>query len=120
MGYLILTIFFGGIFIFVQIFEYAVAPFRINDGIYGRTFYFLTGFHGFHVIIVLLGLLIILFILCRNNLNLIKTLKIIKKIEFIGLHSFFKIRICFYLLTFCRCSLNFCLWICLYLRKYII
>lgn len=93
--YLILTIFFGGIFIFVQIFEYAVAPFRINDGIYGRTFYVLTGFHGFHVIIGLLGLLIILFILCRNNFNLMKTFKITKKIEFIGLHNFLRLEFAF-------------------------
>jgi len=94
--YLILTIFFGGIFLFVQIFEYAVAPFRINDGIYGRTFYILTGFHGFHVIMGLLGLLTILFILCRNNFNLgLKVEKISKKIEFIGLHRFLSLEFAF-------------------------
>lgn len=102
--YLALTIFFGFIFIFVQVFEYAVAPFAINDGIYGSTFYVLTGFHGFHVIIGLLGLLIILFILSRNN-NFLLKLKIIKikkmnnficvKTEFLCLHRFIRLEFAF-------------------------
>jgi len=46
---LALTIALGIIFISLQIHEYAEAAFTIRDGIYGATFYMLTGFHGFHV-----------------------------------------------------------------------
>lgn len=42
------TITYGGIFTFVQAYEYNVAPFSINDGIFGSLFFMLTGFHGFH------------------------------------------------------------------------
>lgn len=45
---LLATITYGGIFTFVQAYEYNVAPFSINDGIFGSLFFMLTGFHGFH------------------------------------------------------------------------
>lgn len=48
---LALTIILGAIFISLQIHEYAEAAFTIRDGIYGATFYMLTGFHGFHVML---------------------------------------------------------------------
>jgi len=50
-SYLFLTIIFGLAFFGFQIFEYAFAGFSINDGVYGTTFFMLTGFHGFHVLI---------------------------------------------------------------------
>jgi cytochrome c oxidase subunit 3 len=42
------TVFYGLIFTFVQAYEYNIAPFSINDGIFGSLFFMLTGFHGFH------------------------------------------------------------------------
>ncbi|MBS1155303.1 MAG: coxC [Proteobacteria bacterium] len=48
---LALTIILGALFISLQIHEYGEAAFTIRDGIYGATFYMLTGFHGFHVML---------------------------------------------------------------------
>lgn len=46
---LALTITLGLIFLALQIHEYAEAGFSIRTGIYGATFFMLTGFHGAHV-----------------------------------------------------------------------
>lgn len=35
---------------------------KMSSGIYGSTFYMLTGFHGFHVLV---GMLMLLFIILR-------------------------------------------------------
>jgi len=48
---LALTVFLGAIFTGFQVLEYLEAPFSINDGIYGSTFFVATGFHGFHVLV---------------------------------------------------------------------
>jgi len=45
------TILLGCLFSLLQRYEYIHALFTINDGIYGSTFYMLTGLHGLHVII---------------------------------------------------------------------
>jgi len=57
---LALTIFLGIMFLSLQIHEYAAAAFTIHDGIYGATFYMLTGFHGFHVMLGTVMLSVIL------------------------------------------------------------
>ena len=43
------TIALGVIFLGLQAYEYVVAPFSMKSGIYGTTFFMLTGFHGLHV-----------------------------------------------------------------------
>ena len=57
-----LTVLLGIIFVFVQVYEYyeAYAHFglTLNSGIYGSTFFMLTGFHGFHVFMGMTMLLI--------------------------------------------------------------
>jgi len=57
-----LSVLLGIIFVFVQAFEYyeAYAHFglTLNSGIYGSTFFMLTGFHGFHVLMGMTMLLI--------------------------------------------------------------
>ena len=55
---LFVTLIFAVSFIICQIYEYCVAGFSINDGIFGSTFYMLTGFHGFHVLIGTIFLLV--------------------------------------------------------------
>jgi len=46
---LLLTIGLGLTFLSLQVHEYAEAAFTIRTGIYGATFFMLTGFHGLHV-----------------------------------------------------------------------
>jgi hypothetical protein len=48
---LLLTLLLAFVFLFVQNYEFKNAPFSISDGIYGSTFYMITGLHGAHVII---------------------------------------------------------------------
>lgn len=48
---LALTVLLAILFTTCQYIEYVNATFTINDGVYGSTFYFGTGFHGFHVLL---------------------------------------------------------------------
>jgi cytochrome c oxidase subunit 3 len=61
---LALTILLGLVFISLQAYEYAEAYSHLNlkmtTGVYGSTFYMLTGFHGFHVTLGATMLIVIL------------------------------------------------------------
>lgn len=63
---LALTVLLGAIFMGFQVYEYMHAyadlNLKMSSGIYGSTFFMLTGFHGFHVTI---GAIILFFILIR-------------------------------------------------------
>ena len=58
-----LTVLLGLVFLFVQAYEYAHAysdmNLKLSSGVYGSTFFMLTGFHGFHVFLGMLMLLVI-------------------------------------------------------------
>lgn len=62
-----LTILLGTIFIVIQAYEFANNGFGLTDGVFGSTFYTLTGFHGAHVLAGL-GLLSIVAIRGRRGL----------------------------------------------------
>ncbi|AYQ55840.1 Cytochrome c oxidase polypeptide III [Bathymodiolus thermophilus thioautotrophic gill symbiont] len=64
IGWLVATIALGSAFLGFQIMEYGHAyhdGLKLTSGIYGSTFYMLTGFHGFHVTIGVIMLTIILY-----------------------------------------------------------
>jgi len=48
---LYLTIIWGILFSWLQFIEYGLTSYTINDGVFGSTFFMLTGLHGFHVIV---------------------------------------------------------------------
>ncbi len=60
------TVLLGMVFLGLQAFEYhhayAELNLKLSSGIYGSTFFMLTGFHGFHVFV---GMLMLLFITLR-------------------------------------------------------
>jgi cytochrome c oxidase subunit III len=66
IAFMWITVLLGIVFLFVQGYEYAHAYSELNlkltSGVYGSTFYMLTGFHGFHVFV---GMLMLLFITLR-------------------------------------------------------
>ena len=64
---LLATVILGAAFVYFQAVEYAHAfndlNLTLNSGIYGSTFFMLTGFHGFHVTV---GAIILLVVLIRS------------------------------------------------------
>ena len=66
IAFMWMTVLLGMVFLGVQGYEYAHAYSALNlkltSGVYGSTFYMLTGFHGFHVLV---GMLMLLFITLR-------------------------------------------------------
>ena len=66
---LILTIALGAIFLYLQAHEYSEAAFTMDSGIYGSTFYLLTGFHGLHVTMGTIMLAIVLFRVLKGHFD---------------------------------------------------
>ena len=66
IAFMWLTVLLGVLFLCVQGYEYYHAytayNLKLTSGIFGSTFYMLTGFHGFHVLV---GMLMLLFITLR-------------------------------------------------------
>ncbi|MGF1758077.1 cytochrome c oxidase subunit 3 [Photobacterium sagamiensis] len=64
--FLLLTVLLGGLFVYLQGIEYVHAyhemGLTLDAGIYGNTFFLLTGFHGMHVT---LGTIILFIVWCR-------------------------------------------------------
>ncbi len=69
--WLAITIALGVIFLFCQGYEYhhayTVEGVKLTSGIYGSTFFMLTGFHGFHVLLGATMLTVVLIRLIRGN-----------------------------------------------------
>lgn len=63
------TVFLGVYFLIMQWVEYNEASFSISDGVYGRTFFMATGFHGIHVIIGTCFLFYTLVLLTQGKLT---------------------------------------------------
>jgi cytochrome c oxidase subunit III len=55
-----ITLILGVLFLMGQLYDYSVLGFGIADGVFGTTFYTLTGFHGAHVFGGVVGLTILL------------------------------------------------------------
>ena len=66
IAFMWMTVLLGIVFLFVQGYEYfhgySELNLKLSSGVYGSTFYLLTGFHGFHVFV---GMLMLLFITLR-------------------------------------------------------
>jgi cytochrome c oxidase subunit III len=63
-----LTLLLGAAFILIQAYEFVTNGFGLDAGVFGSTFYILTGFHGAHV---LAGALLIAVVANRARLGLI-------------------------------------------------
>ncbi len=69
--WMIVTILLGFTFLGFQVYEYAHAyrdlNLRLDSGIFGSTFFMLTGFHGFHVCVGAITLTAVLFRIIRGH-----------------------------------------------------
>lgn len=69
IDYLLATLLLAGLFTIVQGIEYVTGAFSINDGVYGSTFFLLTGFHGLHVLVGTIFLGVCFFRLYKNHFS---------------------------------------------------
>ena len=73
VGWMLASIIMGAIFIALQAFEYYEAythlGLTLNSGIYGSTFFLLTGFHGAHVTIGGIMLTVMLIRILRGHFS---------------------------------------------------
>lgn len=65
---LVFTVALGVYFLFMQWVEYNEASFSFADGVYGRTFFLATGFHGMHVLVGTSFLFYVLILLLNSKL----------------------------------------------------
>lgn len=67
------TVFLGAVFLFFQVVEYGHAyqdlNLKLDSGIYGSTFFMLTGFHGLHVTLGAIMLIVILLRCARGHFD---------------------------------------------------
>ena len=66
---LLFTVALGVYFLIMQWLEYNEAQFSISDGVYGRTFFLATGFHGIHVTVGTVFLFYVLLILASSKIT---------------------------------------------------
>ena len=71
--WLLVTVLLGATFIGFQAYEYAHAYSELNlklsSGVFGSTFYLLTGFHGFHVTVGAIMLAVVLFRITKGHFS---------------------------------------------------
>jgi cytochrome c oxidase subunit 3 len=65
---LLFTVSLGVYFLFMQWVEYNEAAFSFADGVYGRTFFLATGFHGMHVLVGTTFLFYVFILLINSKL----------------------------------------------------
>lgn len=63
------TVILGVYFLSMQWVEYCEAQFAIADGVYGRTFFMATGFHGMHVLVGTTFLFVVFLLLLSGKLT---------------------------------------------------
>jgi cytochrome c oxidase subunit 3 len=68
LRWMAITLLLGALFLGIQGYEFATNGFGLRDGVFGSTFYTITGFHGAHV---LAGLLLIAIVANRARRGLV-------------------------------------------------